>query len=99
MNIGAPLSAWLLMRSIRRLKKLEAATDLSKLKSGLFPHSLFVLRAIDDEAALVLAAGVIANRLTAFVGQVWTIASVILILALALAGLLRWLGGRNDLDR
>ena len=52
------------LRSIKRQRKLQSATNLGGLRTGLGQHRLFVLRAIDDEAALVLAAGAIANRAT-----------------------------------
>jgi hypothetical protein len=56
------LTGFLDLRLLRRQRRLQSASSLRGFGTGLFQHRLFVLRAIDDEAALALAAGAIANR-------------------------------------
>jgi hypothetical protein len=66
-------------KHVQRARRLRLASRLTHLKH---PHltrlkRLFVLRAIDDEAALVLAAGAIGTRLSNITGRLLFIALVV----------------------
>jgi ABC-type sugar transport system permease subunit len=58
----------------QRTRRLRSASSLSHLTRRL-QHRLLVIRAIDDEAALVLAAGAIGTRLSAAVSRLILVSS------------------------
>jgi hypothetical protein len=91
----SPLSPWLWLRAIKRQRKLQSASTLGGFRTGLLQHRLFILRAIDDEAALVLAAGAIGNRMMAALGQLLGFLWIVVIPATAALVLIAWLWGVN----
>jgi hypothetical protein len=61
-----PLLLWLLFRLLRArdTAKVDELVGLTSLSASVRRHPLLVLRALDDEASLVLAAAAIGNRLS-----------------------------------
>ena len=55
---------WIEKRANARQTQVEALSRAPRLGEGLAPQRLLVIRAIDDEASLILALGVILNYLT-----------------------------------
>jgi len=53
----------------KRSAKIDELCKLTSLSSSIRRHPLLILRALDDEASLVLAAGAIGNRLSALIGS------------------------------
>jgi len=71
--------------------KVDELVQLTSLSPSVRKHPLLILRAVDDEAALSLAAAAIGNRLSALIG-LWSyrilVATMILILPILIFSLL-----------
>jgi hypothetical protein len=82
------LLLWFLLRGLRArdTAKVDELVELTSLSPSVRKHPLLVLRALDDEASLVLAAAAIGNRLSRLLTR-WSYVAWISLLVLPVLGL------------
>lgn len=81
------VNALIFLLYFRSNPKVQNLVRLTSLSSSVRKHPLLILRAVDDEASLSLAAAAIGNRISTLIGN-WSFVIVMVLLGLVILSLL-----------